>query len=878
MTATKEKRQLSAGQKTYGLTSAQARRGLNLYGPNRIGTEKKSSAAKIFAGQFHDVMVIILLIATAVSVIIGEYADAVPIILIVVTNAILGFIQEFRAEKTLEKLEELTAPTAKVYRDGRLVTLPAEELVVGDVIELEAGDRIPADCFIDECRAFACDESILTGESSAAEKCSYAGEGDLSSLDLPYMAYMGTVCLKGTARAEVTATGRDTQMGAVSALIDSVDDEETPLQKRLGELGRVLAFICLGVCIAVFAAGVLRGEPVMDMAMTGISIAIAAIPEGLPAAVTIALALAVRRMLARKALVHRLHSVETLGCASVICTDKTGTLTQNKMEVKKLFVCSDKNTEFVPTEGGGFSSDGNGKVMPWDNTALRELLCCAAVCNNARLGSTGGNSVRDRGGVTGRETAVGDPTEAAILTAAVNGGIDAESFRRYRIDEQPFDSVTKYMTVTVRNEDVGQRIYKKGAPDVVIASCGWVLADSGEARPLGEAERAAVIEANDNFAAEGMRVLAFSLIADGREVLLGLMAMSDPPRPEAREAVRECERAGIRTVMITGDHKLTACAVAREVGILKNGRRAYTGAELDSMTDEQLSEAVDNAAVFARVSPEHKLRIVRAYKAKGRICAMTGDGVNDAPAVREASIGVSMGISGTDVTKQAADCILLDDNFATLVSAVEEGRTIYSNIRKFVRYLISCNIGEVLAMLGGIILGLPIVLLPAQILLVNLVTDGLPAIALGLEPTEESVMTRPPRREDESFFSGGLLYRMILRGVLIGIVTIASFTILLKLGSGLAGARTGALVTLVLSQLFHVFECKSEEKSLIHMDLRNNPFMIFAAAVSLGCMLICMFIPLLMSVFSLVPLGFIEWLICTALAAALPLLGIIVKL
>jgi len=861
----------------YGLTSAQAGRALSLYGANKLGSGKKNSAGKIFAGQFHDVMVVILLIATGVSVIIGEYADAVPILLIVITNAVLGFIQEFRAEKTLEKLEELTAPTAKVYRDGRLVTLPAEKLVVGDVIELEAGDRVPADCYIAECRAFSCDESILTGESVAVEKRTYSGEGDLSSLDLPYMSYMGTVCLKGSARAEVTATGKDTRMGSVSALIDSVGDEQTPLQKRLGELGRVLAFICLGVCIAVFIAGVLRGEPIMDMAMTGISIAIAAIPEGLPAAVTIALALAVRRMLARKALVHRLHSVETLGCASVICTDKTGTITQNKMEVRKLLVCSDRNSELLPAEGGGFT-DGSGRLMPWDNTALRELLCCAAVCNNARLTVPEPVKGRDRKGETGAVRAVGDPTEAAILTAAVSGGIDAESFRRYRVDEQPFDSETKYMTVTVRNEDVGQRIYKKGAPDVVISSCGWVLAENGEARPLGEAERIAVLAANDSYASEGMRVLAFSLISEGREVLLGLMAMSDPPRPEVKDAVRECERAGIRTVMITGDHKLTACAVAREAGILKNGRKAYTGADVDRMTDEQLADALDNAAVFARVSPEHKLRIVRAFKSKGKICAMTGDGVNDAPAVREASIGVAMGVSGTDVTKQAADCILLDDNFATLVSAVEEGRTIYRNIRKFVRYLISCNIGEVLAMLGGIILGLPIVLLPAQILLVNLVTDGLPAIALGLEPTEESVMSRPPRREDESFFSGGLLWRMMIRGALIGIVTIASFTVLLKLGSGLAGARTGALVTLVLSQLFHVFECKSEEKSLVGIDFKNNPFMIFAAAVSLGCMLLCMFIPLLMSVFSLVPLSFAEWLICTALAAALPLLGIIVKL
>ena len=866
MTALKERTAPPAEK--VGLTQARAARLLDLNGLNTVGGKKKHSAAKMFAGQFRDLMVMILLIAAGASVIIGEYADAVPIILIVVVNAVLGFIQEFRAEKTLEKLEELTAPTARVWRDGELVTLPAEQLVIGDVIELEAGDRVPADCLLLSCTALSCDEAVLTGEALPAEKRPYDEEVNVSSLNLPYMVYMGTVCLKGRARAEVAATGVRTQMGAVSSMLENAPEEQTPLQIKLGELGKVLAAICVGVCVVVFAAGVLRGEPVPQMLMTSVSIAVAAIPEGLPAAVTIALALAVRRMLARKALVSRLRSVETLGCASVICTDKTGTLTMNRMTVRTVTVCGEETRELTFSDRDDLTEPDGTEARPWEDKTLGELLCCAAVCNNARLVREDVSFKRDRGGEVSGLRAEGDPTEAAVLAAAVKGGIDAESFRRYRIGEEPFDSAKKYMTVTVRTEAGGTRIYKKGAPDVLLKGCGWLMNASGEAFPLGEGRRAAVLRQVESYAAEGMRVLAFSECEGGREILLGLMAMSDPLRPEAKRAVRECAGAGIRTVMITGDHKLTACAAAREAGILKEGMSAVTGAELDKMTDERLDEILDSTAVYARVSPEHKLRIVRAFKRRGKVCAMTGDGVNDAPAVREASIGVSMGISGTDVTKQAADCVLLDDNFATLVSAVREGRTIYRNIRKFVRYLISCNIGEVLTMLGGIIMGLPLVLLPAQILLVNLVTDGLPAIALGAEPSEKDIMERPPRRENESFFSGGLLYRMLIRGALIGIATLGTFTLLLKSGCGLNSARTGALVTLVVSQLIHALECRSETKPLFRIKLTENPFLLISAALSMACLLACMLIPAAAAVFALVPLGAFEWLISLALAAA----------
>ncbi len=818
-----------------GLTSAEAEHRLSEDGANLLGGKKKKGPLKIFVGQFHDVMVMILLGAMVVSVLLGQYTDAVPIIAVVVINAFLGFIQEYRCEKTLEKLEAMTAPTARVYRDGVLKKLPAEKVVCGDVFAVEAGDKIPADGYIISCKAFCCDEAILTGEAEPARKQPRRDEVDFSSLNKEYMAYMGTVVTKGTAIIETTATGKRTQMGRVSVMLDSIGEELTPLQKKLAELGRTLAVICIVICFIVFIAGLLRGEPLLDMAMTGITIAIAAIPEGLPAAVTIALSLAVRKMLKRNALVHRLHSVETLGCASVICTDKTGTVTQNKMKV----------TTLTDAEGTPISADELPAELP---DAIRELLTCGAVCSNAELVENSPSLLKGKNSLP-RFTANGDPTECAIVTAAAEAGIRADALELTRQDEIPFDSESRSMTVICRDR-AGQVIsYKKGSADVIINECTAALSAAG-VKPFGSAEKLAVLRQGDTLAAEGLRVLAFCKIEGGRTVFLGLMGMQDPPRPEAAAAVRQCQRAGIRTVMITGDHKLTAAAIARQVGIMKQGSLVLTGAELDAITDERLTEIIDNCAVFARVTPAHKLRIVKAFKAKGHICAMTGDGVNDAPAVKEADIGVSMGIQGTEVTKQAADIILLDDNFATLVSAVEDGRTIYANIRKFVRYMISSNIGEVVTMFGGIMMGLPMVMLPAQILLVNLVTDSLPAVALGLEPPEKSVMERKPRKESDSFFSGGLLWRMLLRGILIGICTLATFTVLLKAGEPLSAARTGALITLVLSQLIHVFECKSEEKTLFTVPHFNNGFLLFAVTASAAALFAGIYIPVLGKIFS----------------------------
>ena len=854
-----------------GLTKAEARRLLNRDGGNVLEERKKRRAAAVFAGQFKDVMSLILMVAAAVSALLGQAGDALPILAILVMNAVLGFVQEYRCEKTLERLSELTAPTARAYRDGELMRLPAAELVAGDVVEISAGDRVPADCAVLSCSALLCDESMLTGESAGVEKRPRNSETDTEAPSLPYMVYMGTVCTRGSARAIVTATGRRTQMGKVSGLIADAGGDLTPLQKKLGELGRVLALICLGVCGLVFAAGVLRGEPVFNMLMTAISIAVAAIPEGLPAAVTIALALAVRRMLRRNALINKLHSVETLGCAGVICTDKTGTLTMNSMTARKAVTCGESLTEYTLSEKGAETPEGAAVV--WESRALSELMLCAAVCNNAAVTREAPKNARDRGG-RGAAHIEGDPTEAAVLAAALNCGVEGAALRAQRVSEEPFDSRTRRMSVTVESES-GPVTYRKGAPDVILPMCSYVWQGEQQA-PLRPQLVSALSRRAEELASEGMRLLAFSQTVEGREVLLGLMALNDPPRPEAEASVRECARAGIRTVMITGDHKQTACAVARQTGILREGGTVLTGAELDRMSDEQLAEAADTASVFARVTPEHKLRIVRAFKARGQVCAMTGDGVNDAPALKEASIGVAMGKSGTDVARQAADCILLDDDFSTLVSAVREGRTIYRNIRKFVRYLISCNIGEVLTMLGGIIMGLPMVLVPSQLLLINLVTDGLPAAALGCEPAEDSVMSEPPRREQDSFFSGGLLYRMTLRGVLIGIMTLAAFTLLLP-SCGLAAARTGATVTLVLSQLIHVFECKSETRPIYKLRLTDNPLLIGAVLLSLAVLVGCMLVPALGAAFALTHLSLKAWLICIALSAAVPAAALFIR-
>lgn len=841
-----------------GLPSDIAQRRLEEEGKNLLETKKKKSAARIFANQFRDVMVMILLAATVVSAFMGELYDSLTIALIVIVNAALGFIQEYRTEKTLEALEKMAAPTAKVYRDGKLTVLPAEELVRGDLILLEAGDAVPADCFVISADGFMCDESVLTGENIPVRKQPRTTQTSCGALNLQYAAYMGATVVKGRAECEVAVTGTSTQMGQVSGMLAGIEEEQTPLQKRLAELGRLLAIICAAICVMVFAVGVLHGEPAFSMLMTGITVAIAAIPEGLPATVTIALALAVRSMLKSGAFVHKLHSVETLGCASVICTDKTGTITENKMTVTNI---STADCDFS-VSGRGDGTDGqitcSGMHRPPLN-ALRELLICACIATDSSIAET-----TDKKGAAKWQT-TGDPTETALLIAAAKGGVTARQLNAEKLSEVPFDSETRRMSVTA-SIDGKKAEYIKGAPDSILKLCGFVQLEDGAA-PLGEGMRKLLTEKSEDMASGALRVLAFAERKDEKTVFLGFAGMTDPPRPEARDAVKLCSRAHIKTVMITGDHKLTAVETARQAGIYHSGDIALTGEELEAMSDEELSDVLDKTTVFARVAPADKMRIVRAFKSKGHVVAMTGDGVNDAPAVKEADIGVAMGVTGTDVTKSAADVVLLDDSFATITKAVEQGRTIYANIRKFVRYLISCNIGEVITMFVGILLGLPVVLLPTQILLVNLVTDGLPAVALSLEPTDDSIMKKRPRKKDESFFSGGLMTRIVFRGLLIGLATLCCFALLLKLGAGLQTARTGALFTLVVSQLLHVFECKSEEKSLLSVPLFNNPFMLAAVFLSFAVILAAVYVPAVSAVFSTVPLSTAHLLTALAFAA-----------
>ncbi len=827
-----------------GLSTREAQRRLLENGENRLDTGKKHSALKIFAGQFRDLMVIILLVATAVSAVLGELHEAAAIVVIVLINALLGFFQELRCEQTLEALARLSAPLARVRRDGQEEEIPAAKVVQGDLLLLSAGDCVAADAVVCTQNALACDEALLTGESEACIKRAVTGNESNARAAHDAMVFMGTHVVAGRAEAQVSATGMATEMGAIAGMLSDIEEEQTPLQKRLDQVGRTIGAGCLVICLLVAAAGVWRGEAPLNMLITGISLAVAAVPEGLPAIVTISLALAVRRILRRNALIKHLHAVETLGCATVICSDKTGTLTQNRMTVQKLVTVS------------GEHAPGQIKSLLLRHPELKALLETAAYCNDAK-------SQPKKRGFWGREepeslTFSGDPTETALLKTALEAGVRPADF--FRRGELAFDSTRKRMTVWGGGADGVNRIYMKGAPELVLSRCTRIATAQGSV-PLTPELRRKIAEDNARLAGDALRVMGFAFREQGQSgeapennlVFAGLAGLFDPPRPEAAAAVAACRTAQIRVVMITGDHAVTAKAVARQLGILKGEGRGeadvITGDKLDAMTETQLQECCKAATVFARVSPAHKLRIVRAMKANGEIVAMTGDGVNDAPAVKESSIGVAMGEGGTDVTREAADVILLDDNFATLVAAVEEGRTIYQNIRRFLRYLLSCNAGEVFTMFVGMLMGMPVILTPIQLLLVNLVTDGLPAIALGLEPSDPQVMRQPPRKAADSIFSGGLLGKILFRGVLIGLTTLGVFSLTVGSGADLKTARTAALCTLTMTQLFHVFECRNETKGLLQINPFSNPLLLAAALTSMFCVFGAVYHPAVSSVF-----------------------------
>ncbi len=850
-----------------GLSFKEASNILKKHGENSIVSHKNVSAVKIFAGQFKDFLMLILLVAAAVSIFMGEFIESVSISAILFLNAIMGFIQEYKTEKTLEALDNMLTLNVNVIREGSVTAVPANKIVRGDIILLKAGDVVPADAVILDCKKLELDESILTGESSPVIKEKSEPPSTINSLNIKDVVYMGTAVVKGSCTAKVLATGMNTQMGRIAKVIDNIADEATPLQKKLDQMGKFIVVGCLIISFIIVAFGILRGESVLDIIITGLSLAVACVPEGLPAIVTIALAFAVRHMIKRKALVRKLHAVETLGCASVICTDKTGTITQNRMTVKKIIT---PNYEF-DVEGDGFRKDGdilinNDKASFSTYPFLKDILQTFVVCNNCEI------NLNEQG----EFNFVGEPTEAALLVAAFKAGVTKNDKEYVILDETPFDSYKKFMTVCAANKHGNRFVFMKGAYDVVIKKCKFYK--EGLEIPINSV-RAALDAKHSAICKAGMRVLAFAYkCLDGGDsyfTFLGLAAMLDPPRKEAKAAVRICKSAGIKTIMITGDHKDTAKAIAKQVGIYKKGDLCVEGSYIDSINEDELKSLVKRGTVFARVSPSHKLKIVKALKSLGNVVAMTGDGVNDAPAIKEADIGVSMGVSGSDVAKQAADLVLLDDNFSTLVDAVEEGRLIYNNIRKFMRYLLSCNIGEILTSLFAILMGMPIPLLPMQILLINLVTDSLPAIALGLEPKDRDVMGSPPRDAKESIFSKGLLFNILVRGFLIAITTLTVFTIIFRTTLSIDISRTATFLTLVSLQLIHVFECKSETKSIFKINHLNNKKLLFAVGLSFFVSFCAVWVSPFNRIVKNYPLSLVNTLIVIFLTLLVPVINAI---
>lgn len=875
-----------------GLSERDANQKLEKYGPNTLTEKKKISAFKILFDQFKDFMVLILIACTLISAFMGELTEAITIIAIVMLNCILGFVQEYRTERTMEALRELAAPVARVIRDGKLVEIPAEIIVPGDLIVLEAGDRVPADAILVEANGLLVDESLLTGESVPVEKSlnpEYSKSDNIGD-GLNHL-FMGTIVTSGRAKALVNATGMATEMGKIADMIQNIEDEETPLQKRLEHLGKFIVYGCLVICAIVSLTGIIRGEKIFTMLLSGISLAVAAVPEGLPAIVTIALALGVQRMLKRNSFVKKLPAVETLGCASVICSDKTGTLTENKMTVRKIYT----GGKLIDINGGSLSSEGefsiSGKVIdPLNLESLKLSIQISSLCNNAVMtkATKSSNAVDKMKSILSKQDKwelSGEATEAALLVAGAKAGLTQEQLNSTynRIGEIPFDSDRKCMSVICESKKGETFVFTKGAPDIIIEKCTKLYSSTG-VRELSKEDKRLILKKNDELAKDALRVLgvAYKKLSskkyDNRHVeeeliFVGLIGMIDPPRKEAVNAVRKCRFAGIKPVMITGDHKITAGAIARELDIITEGEKVVTGAELEAMDDAKLQSIVNDVSVYARVSPKHKLRIVKALKKQGHIVAMTGDGVNDAPAIKEADIGVAMGITGTDVTKEAASMVLLDDNFATIVAAIEEGRIIYDNIRKFIRYMLSCNIGEVLTMFLGMLIGLPLPLLPIQILWVNLVTDGLPAIALSLDPAEKDIMMRPPRGAKENIFSNGLLNLILFRGALVGLSTLAVFISILYFTGNVTTARTGAFVTLVLTQLIHVFECKSERKNIFEINLFNNIPLVLAVICSLIMIIGVVYIPVFQGVFKTVSLSYYDWVLIAGFSAMGPVIS-----
>jgi len=833
-----------------GLTAAEAAARLAQKGPNALIEGRRRGPARMLLDQFTDFMIVVLLAAAVVSGVIGDVTDTIVILVIVVLNAVIGFIQEYRAEVAIAALRQLAAPVARVLRDGRSHSIPAQELLPGDIVLLDAGAVVPADIRLLEVAALQTQEAPLTGESAAVHKSADAHvAADAALGDRFTMAYKGTLVVHGRARGVVAATGMDTELGRIAQLLHSAEEGKTPLQKRLARFGKVLAIVVLALCAVIFAAGVLRGEPVLLMLLTAISLAVAAIPEALPAVVTVALALGARQMVRRQALIRKLPAVETLGSVTYICSDKTGTLTLNRMRVEELSVA-------------GGERHSPPLTMP-DDPVLAELLTAMALNNDTHLDHAG--------------APVGEPTEVALFEAARDAGFVASELpeQQPRVAELPFDAARQCMT-TLHRPDAGRETlvaYVKGSPEKILSLCHGQYSPEGS-RPL---DRDALLAVAGHMAADGLRVLAFarrrfdatpsieSGVVETELDFLGLAGLLDPPRAEAAAAIADCASAGIVPVMITGDHPETARAIARRLGLLDERGEVLTGAELAKMPDAVFALHVRTVRVYARAAPEHKIRIVQALQAQGEFVAMTGDGVNDAPALKRADIGIAMGITGTDVAKEAAHMTLLDDNFATIVRAVREGRRIFDNIRKFIKYVMTGNSGEIWTILLAPFLGLPIPLLPIHILWINLVTDGLPGLALSAEREERGVMQRPPRSPSESIFAHGMWQHILWVGLLMGAASLCTQAWTLHTGNG--HWQTMVFTVLTLSQLGHVLAIRSERDSLFTQGPWSNRPLTVTLLFTFALQLATIYVPWLNPIFKTEQLTFDELAFCLAMSA-----------
>lgn len=850
-----------------GLSVGQVNERREQYGLNQIENEKQVSRWLLFLKQFQDFMVLVLLAATLIAGLLGEYIDAVAILIIVFVNGFIGFFQEQKAEKSLEKLKELSAPLATVLREEEWIKIPSKEVVVGDILRITSGDRITADMRIVQSNSVEMEESPLTGESLPVMKHATAiKKDDLPAQDQVNMGFMGTLVTRGSGVGIVVNTGMNTVMGQIASLMVKTKKAITPLEHKLAELGKILIVVVLMLTALVVIVGVYQGQPMYDMFLAGVSLAVAAIPEGLPAIVTVALSLGVQRMIKRKAIVRKISAVETLGCASIICSDKTGTITENEMTVKEIFL----NDRYITVSGDGYDREGEfylkDQQLGRDYPNLESMLLYGNLCNHASLKVKKGKYIVD-----------GDPTDGALLIAARKIGLMHMVHDQYKIvQEIPFDSERKRMSVVIEDENNMRFLITKGAPEILLPRSTFYVDQDGR---KSLRDKRPIENAVNQMAEKALRTIAIcikpikkddsidSMFLEKDLTFIGLYGLMDPPRKEVKPAIIECRQAGIKTVMITGDHVKTARAIAKQIDLLPEDGLVLEGFELNDMSSDDLREVIDDVYVFARVTPEHKLKIVEAYQAQGHIVAMTGDGVNDAPAIKASDIGISMGISGTDVTKEASSLILMDDNFATIKDAINEGRNIYENIRKFIRYLLASNVGEILVMLFAMLLALPLPLVPVQILWVNLVTDGLPAMALGLDKPEADSMKHLPRDPREGIFSRGLGFKIISRGFLIGIVTLIAFIITYENNPAyLIHGQTVAFTTLVIAQLIHVFDCRSEE-SVFARNPFENIYLLFAIISSLLLLLVVVYWEPLQPIFHTTSLDLRDWLLIIGLSS-----------